>query len=277
MRAALYSTLSAYRTFNSLILVLLGLIIAQCLCFPTLGEILETHPDDLPEFAKRVKLKMWQNSCSSIEELGRSICGERVGSHGGQSHNHKGPDATALFLSALQNDVLNPIQISSAPQSIRFEEKVAKELYDAISNLSELVKSLMGKVSKSADQPPDLGESAGTGLFGNAEHGELVALDFLKGTKKVVKILEASIRSTRFPPDQQILAAVRERMALDHINEALVKFLIILERHNLASPEWLENVLNKQQGVEIIFNYLARRFPGLRDNIDIPNAYLITD
>ncbi|WAR61440.1 hypothetical protein PtB15_12B125 [Puccinia triticina] len=277
MRAALYSTLSAYRTFNSLILVLLGLIIAQCLCFPTLGEILETHPDDLPEFAKRVKLKMWQNSCSSIEELGRSICGERVGSHGGQSHNHKGPDANAntvasnpanvafffialaaLFLSALQNDVLNPIQISSAPQSIRFEEKVAKELYDAISNLSELVKSLMGKVSKSADQPPDLGESAGTGLFGNAEHGELVALDFLKGTKKVVKILEASIRSTRFPPDQQILAAVRERMALDHINEALVKFLIIIERHNLASPEWLENVLNKQQGVEIIFNYLAQ-------------------
>ncbi|OAV97561.1 hypothetical protein PTTG_25999 [Puccinia triticina 1-1 BBBD Race 1] len=276
MRAASYSTLSAYHTFNSLILVLLGLIIAQCLCFPTLGEILETHPDDLPEFEKRLKSEMWQNSFSSVQELGRSICGERAGSHGGQSHNHKGPEATALFLSALQNDVLNPIQIYSAPESIGFTAEVAKDLDNEISNLSRLVKSLMEKVSMSANQPPDLEESAGTGLLGNAEDGDLAASDFLKGTKKIVEILQTS-KSIHFRPDQQILAALRERMALDHLNEALVKFLIILERRNLASPKWLENLLKKKEGVVITFNYLARRFPGLRDNIDIPNAYLITD
>ncbi|WAQ90159.1 hypothetical protein PtA15_12A145 [Puccinia triticina] len=274
MRAASYSTLSAYHTFNSLILVLLGLIIAQCLCFPTLGEILETHPDDLPEFEKRLKSEMWQNSFSSVQELGRSICGERAGSHGGQSHNHKRPEATALFLSALQNDVLNPIQIDSAPESIGFTAEVAKDLGNEISNLSPLVKSLTEKVSM--NQPPDLEESAGTGLLGNAEDGDLVASDFMKGTKKVVEILQTS-KSIHFRPDQQILAALRERMAVDHLNEALVKFLIILERHNLASPKWLENLLKKKEGVEIIFNYLARRFPGLRDNIDIPNAYLIPD
>ncbi|OAV97562.1 hypothetical protein PTTG_26000 [Puccinia triticina 1-1 BBBD Race 1] len=274
MRAASYSTLSAYHTFNSLILVLLGLMIAQCLCFPTLGEILETHPDDLPEFEKRLKSEMWQNSFSSVQELGRSICGERAGSHGGQSHNHKRPEATALFLSALQNDVLNPIQIDSAPESIGFTAEVAKDLGNEISNLSPLVKSLTEKVSM--NQPPDLEESAGTGLLGNAEDGDLVASDFMKGTKKVVEILQTS-KSIHFRPDQQILAALRERMAVDHLNEALVKFLIILERHNLASPKWLENLLKKKEGVEIIFNYLARRFPGLRDNIDIPNAYLIPD
>ncbi|WAQ90158.1 hypothetical protein PtA15_12A144 [Puccinia triticina] len=128
----------------------------------------------------------------------------------------------------------------------------------------------------SANQPPDLEESAGTGLLGNAEDGDLAASDFLKGTKKIVEILQTS-KSIHFRPDQQILAALRERMALDHLNEALVKFLIILERRNLASPKWLENLLKKKEGVVITFNYLARRFPGLRDNIDIPNAYLITD
>ncbi|WAQ87811.1 hypothetical protein PtA15_8A718 [Puccinia triticina] len=253
MRAALNSTLSA--SFNSLILVLFGLIIARCLCLPTLGGILEKYPTDIHEYAESVKWEMCQQRFSSVEELGRAICGKRAGSDGGQSHNLERPEATALFLSALQSDVLNPLQIPAALESMGFTVEVAKDLKDAIFKLGKGVANLMEKARKNAKQPPDLAESAGIGLV-NAEDGDLAASDFLKKTKEVMEILRKS-KCTHFRPQQQELDAPRKQMALDHLNDALVNFLIILERHNIASRKWLVDLLDSRQGVEIIFNYLA--------------------
>ncbi|OAW00080.1 hypothetical protein PTTG_05931 [Puccinia triticina 1-1 BBBD Race 1] len=193
--------------------------------------------------------------------MGRAICGQRTGSDEGQNHNHGVAEAT-LFLSALQSEVLNAIQMSSERQTTGFTPEVAKDLYAGISNLSGLVESLIDKV--------------GTGRLGNAWDGDLTALEFLKGTKKVMDILRTS-KSTYFPVHTQGLDASRKTMALAHLNDALVKFLIIFERHKLASPKWLEDLLNEEEGGQIMFNYLARRFPGLRDKIDVPNLYLITD
>ncbi|OAV99448.1 hypothetical protein PTTG_10466 [Puccinia triticina 1-1 BBBD Race 1] len=156
-----------------------------------------------------------------------------------------------------------------------FTVEVAKDLKDAIFKLGKGVANLMEKARKNAKQPPDLAESAGIGLV-NAEDGDLAASDFLKKTKEVMEILRKS-KCTYLRPQQQELDAPRKQMALDHLNDALVNFLMILERHNIASRKWLVDLLDSRQGVEIIFNYLARRFPGLRDDIDVPNAYLITD
>ncbi|OAV99344.1 hypothetical protein PTTG_25359 [Puccinia triticina 1-1 BBBD Race 1] len=273
MRTAINSTVSAYRTFNTLILVLLGLIIGQCSGLTTLGDILETHHDNFPALAKKVESEVFQNtwSCAPLNELSRAIRIERDGFNGCQIHNHQASKAT-LFLGDLQSGVLDPIQVSSERQFIGFNRpEDANALHDSISDLRGLVKILMEKVQNNViKQPPDLKESAGTGLLGNAEDGDLAASDFLKTTEVLAKILQTP--ATTCGQD-----ALRTKLARIHLNGVLVQFLIIFERHNVASTKWFENLLNKGKGVQIIFNYLARRFPGLRDNINAPNAYLITD
>ncbi|OAV99342.1 hypothetical protein PTTG_25357 [Puccinia triticina 1-1 BBBD Race 1] len=85
MRTAINSTVSAYCTFNTLILVLLGSSIGQCSGLTTLGDILETYRNDYPALAKKVESEVLRNtwSCVSLNELSRAICGERAGSNGG--------------------------------------------------------------------------------------------------------------------------------------------------------------------------------------------------
>ncbi|OAV97535.1 hypothetical protein PTTG_25986 [Puccinia triticina 1-1 BBBD Race 1] len=266
MCAAINSTLSAYRTLNSLILVLLGLIIGQCLCVPAFDGIRETHPNSFPALAKTVESDKYENpwSSSSMIELGDAMCGKRAGSDGGPSNSHRVPEATSALLGALESEVLD------GTNSFGIAPEDTKAVHEATSALARHV-----SFTKAPTNANQLKESAGTGAVKKAGSDDAAASAFLNAIETIkTKILQTS-KSKYFHVDE--LDADRKQMALDQLNDAIVKFLITSERHGLASRKWLEDVVNKEQGVQMIFNYLARRFPRLRDNIDVTNAYLTTD
>ncbi|WAQ87824.1 hypothetical protein PtA15_8A731 [Puccinia triticina] len=255
MRVVINSTLSAYRTPNSSVLVVLGLIIGQCFCLPMLGEIHHT-----PTLAEGVGSEIHENhwSALTLKQLGSTISGQRAGPDGGPSKIHQVPEAILApdLPSALENEVLKPLEMLTNHEVTGFTQEATEALSLHIAYLDKFITEYMRSPTN-----PNL-------------PGARIASDFLQRTETVMEILRTS-KSTFFHIDKA--GAPRKILALDHLNEALVRFLIIFERHNLASPEWLKDLLNKEKGVEIIFNYVARRFPGLRDHIDVTSAYLITD
>jgi hypothetical protein len=103
------------------------------------------------------------------------------------------------------------------------------------------------------------------------------ASDFYVGIEKALAILlnPKSIDPALLPSASGLPAT---RVALYHLNDILVKALIIFERHGLTSQKWLEELLNEKNGHQIIFNYLARRFPVFSlTTRGVPIAYLNSD
>ncbi|WAQ90133.1 hypothetical protein PtA15_12A119 [Puccinia triticina] len=186
MCAAINSTLSAYRTLNSLILVLLGLIIGQCLCVPAFDGIRETHPNSFPALAKTVESDKYENpwSSSSMIELGDAMCGKRAGSDGGPSNSHRVPEATdsSALLGALESEVLD------GTNSFGIAPEDTKAVHEATSALARHV-----SFTKAPTNANQLKESAGTGAVKKAGSDDAAASAFLNAIETIkTKILQTS-------------------------------------------------------------------------------------
>ncbi|OAV98075.1 hypothetical protein PTTG_25791 [Puccinia triticina 1-1 BBBD Race 1] len=174
--------------------------------------------------------------------------------------------ADSDLVSALKNEVLKPLRKLSEHEIAGFTPQATKALSLQTDYLDTIVRGYMDQSPTNPNQPGNLENSVRDADLRRSE-GDQIASGFLEKTETAI--------STILSIAEQV--APRTKLALDHLNDALVQFLIIFERHNLASPSWLKELLNTEKGVEIIFNYVARRFPGLRDDIDVFSAYLITD
>ncbi|KAA1138206.1 hypothetical protein PGTUg99_018775 [Puccinia graminis f. sp. tritici] len=181
-----------------------------------------------------------------------------------------------------------------------FTDQATKELSDQIARLRDIVAKVEHELSVHVSRPDEdprkmkesrlgthRGGQAGRAFFYKAyaessegkarrvERGDKAASDFYEGIEKALESLrnpesfEPRLEDTGYTPPN--------RMTLYHLNDVLVNFLVIFQRHKLVTPEWLQELLNQKNGDQIIFNYLARRFPVYKFPVAVPTVYLNVD
>ncbi|KAA1087707.1 hypothetical protein PGT21_035968 [Puccinia graminis f. sp. tritici] len=235
--------------------------------------------------------KIYENplSSASIYDLGRSKLDQFVIT----SSRKREVDYTSLR-EALENDVQRPLKQCLEHVPVGFTDRARKELSDQIALLRNIVAKVVQEISvdvskdfsRRADRvgrgnqavPPFYNGHTETfeGSVHRVGRGGQAASDFYVGIEKALAILQNPKSINPLLPS--ISGRPSTRVELHHLNDILVKALIIFERHGLTSQKWLEELLNEKNGNQIIFNYLARRFPVFSFTTrGVPIAYLNSD
>ncbi|KAA1138213.1 hypothetical protein PGTUg99_019298 [Puccinia graminis f. sp. tritici] len=230
--------------------------------------------------------KIYENplSSASIYDLGRSKLDQFV-----ITSSRK-----RALREALENDVQRPLKQCLEHVPVGFTDRARKELSDQIALLRNIVAKVVQEISvdvskdfsRRADRvgrgnqavPPFYNGHTETfeGSVHRVGRGGQAASDFYVGIEKALAILQNPKSINPLLPS--ISGRPSTRVELHHLNDILVKALIIFERHGLTSQKWLEELLNEKNGNQIIFNYLARRFPVFSFTTrGVPIAYLNSD
>ncbi|KAH9463822.1 hypothetical protein Pst134EA_015903 [Puccinia striiformis f. sp. tritici] len=151
-------------------------------------------------------------------------------------------------------------------------EAAAAELAWSMSHLRAIVWDILKTSSGSGELENHNGSGQRCRRCGR--HGQAVS-DFYAETEEALAILLKSAKNRRRTASEDSQSTTTA--TIYELNDLLINFLIICERHELASECWFNDLVNRKSGAQVIYNYLLRRFPVLSARIGVSATYLNFD
>ncbi|POV96142.1 hypothetical protein PSHT_15298 [Puccinia striiformis] len=230
---------------------------------------------------------------ASPHKIGQSICGQRDRIIGWKTlYNSAGdamgtirindiavpkapgakPDVKLALHRDLSDQVEEPLTRCLAHMPIDLTESAAGELAWSMSHLRAIVWDILKTSSGSGE--PENHNGSGQRCRRCGRHGQAVS-DFYAETEEAFAILLKSANNRRRTASEDSQSTTTA--TIYELNDLLVNFLIICERHELASGSWYNDLVNRKGGAQVIYNYLLRRFPVLSARIGVSVTYLNSD
>jgi hypothetical protein len=156
----------------------------------------------------------------------------------------------------LESQVATPLGTCAGWKPLSFTDESGAILQESILSSSAAVHQLIQQVPRHINTP---------GYMEPLEEKALRVQRYENAALFVYEKIKRSMNILRYPPsvDSNSVDAQFEtttKLQAFHLNDLFVTFLLLSENHNLASENWLGNLLNNRGGHLFIFNYLLRRF-----------------
>ncbi|KNF03363.1 hypothetical protein PSTG_03306 [Puccinia striiformis f. sp. tritici PST-78] len=230
---------------------------------------------------------------ASPHKIGQSVCGQRDRIIGWTTlYNSAGdamgtirindiavpkapgakPDVKLALYRDLSDQVEEPLTRCLAHMPSDLTEAAAAELAWSMSHLRAIVWDILKTSSGSGE--PENHNGSGQRCRRCGRHGQAVS-DFYAETEEAFAILLKSANNRRRTASEDSQSTTTA--TIYELNDLLINFLIICERHELASECWFNDLVNRKSGAQVIYNYLLRRFPVLSARIGVSATYLNFD
>ncbi|KAH9453044.1 hypothetical protein H4Q26_001700 [Puccinia striiformis f. sp. tritici PST-130] len=245
---------------NLIVSICLLELIGQSISFIKPNDLLEVHDSHIRSMENGIDNPHAGDirPPTTVEEIARKISGQRV----------EGPHRNANILPALhlqvegteirqelEEQVYTPLQhCKTKHRSLELNEIGDRLRLTSVTNSCKLLDELIQQI------PNDLNT-----LIYSEEMGEK-ALRIGKYERKasaLFKEIENSLsimqNPLHFMSESVDSVDATTKLTMYNLNDILVRFLYISEKHQLVTKEWLTDLL-KDEGHQFIFNYILRRF-----------------